>query len=295
MKKHLRPFRSNAEQPPPSTGPDNPFLNTGSGQAIEDPIMEILLPAPTGNDKYISGAGYMEALQLGAHKFPWFFEFQIATSEDITFSLKQGEISAIRRVLVAVLGGRPMHAISQRVPVSRSAVYKTLHRLYFFTELDDWTLWGLVRVWDVPSARIEPGTLPESYWIGKNTAPVICLLCHRVLEHVPLMDNREDCSIIETPREDMAETNDYTERIRGHLIAHFGMFGRPSANERRTNPWRVPDGGKRPRKIASRWIDLLEPTTVARANSHRNQVLPLLPERQLSESVVRKFYRDLLK
>ena len=121
-----------------------------------------------------------------------------------------------------------------------------------------------------------------------------CLLCHRVLEHVPLVDQREDFSIIETPRVDMSDRNDHVDRVRGHLIAHFPMFGRPPANERRTLPWRV-EGDRRPRQIARRWIDSLEVSAVAHANLHRNQVLPLLPERQLSGVEVRKFYRNLLE
>ena len=296
MRKHLRPPKGTAEQQPVTVGPTNPFLDAASPLDIEDPIVVTQLPTPTANGGYVSGRKYLEALQAGAHKLPWFFEFQIATSEDITFALKQGEIPAIRRVLVSVLGGRPMHAVANRVPISRSAVYTTLNRLYFSTDLTDWTDWGLVRIWDVPVPLIDIGTLPESYWIEKYTAPVVCLLCHRVLEHVPLSDIRGDFSIIETPRDEMEENNNYTERIRGHLIAHFGLFGRPPANERRSIPLRAPaKGEKHLRKIASRWIDLLEPTTVARANAHRNLVQPLRPDRQLSESEVRKFYRDLLK
>jgi hypothetical protein len=290
----MRQLRRTNEAAPPPSKAVNPFLQVDANPHIEDPILKIDIPTKGSGSEDISGAKYLKTLQTGAHRFPWFFEFPIATSEDIKFALKQREVSAIRRVLASVLGGRPMHAIAKRVPVSRSTVYNTLNELYFSSDLDTWTQWGLVRVWDIPAAPIIFGTLPDGYWIEKYTAPVICLLCHRVLEHVPLVDQREDFSIIEIPRENMAENNNHTEMVRGHLVAHFPMFGRPPANERRTLPWRV-TGNKVPRRIAKRWIDSLEQTTVAHANQHRNQVLPLLPERQLSEVEVRKFYRGLLE
>ena len=294
MKNHLRRLLRTKDNPLPPIESVNPFTDVGHEAHIGDPILKIDLPIQQTGSEYISGTNYLKALQAGAHQFPWFFDFPIANAEDIKFALKQDEIPAIRRVLVSVLGGRPIHAVAKRVPVSRSAIYNTLNRLYFLTDLDTWTLWGLVRVWDIPITPTEFGTLPDGYRIEEYTAPVICLLCHRVLEHVPLIDQREDFSIIETPRVDMSVGNDHVDRVRGHLIAHFPMFGRPPANERRTPLWWV-EGDRRPRRIARRWIDSLEVSAVAHANGHRNQVLPLLPERQLSEVEVRKFYRNLLE
>ena len=278
-----------------ATNSVNPFFEKTQDQVPDDPIIEVDLryKALTRNT-YLSGQIYMKRLQAGAHNFPWFFEYPFAPPEDIVFALSERNIPAIRRVLVAFLGGRPIKSVAERIPVSRTAVYKTLTWLYYNSDLRDWTLLGLVRVWDIPMTKIEFGTLPMSYTIEQYSAPTVCLLCHRVLQHVPIMDQREDYSVVETPREGFEDLNDQTNRIRGHLIAHFPMFGRPPANERRGLLLRAPTNGRAPRRIAGRWIDQLEKITVATANMQRNRVRPLLQNRELSEVEVRKFYRELI-
>lgn len=272
----------------------NPFFKEPE-EVPPDPIIEVDLRYKSRvKNRQLPWRIYQERLQSGAHSFPWFFEYPFATAEDIVFALGQRNIQAIRRVLVSLLGGRPMKAVAQRVPVSRSAVYKTLNWLYFSSDLRDWTSLGLVRVWDVPVPSIDINTIPDGYYVGKETSPTVCLICHSVLHHVPLNDQRRDCSLVETPREGLEENNNLTDRIRGHLIAHFPMFGRPKVNDRVQYPMFFDDPRGTPRPIANRWIDLLPEITVAIANMQRSQTIPLLPNGKLSEIEVRKFYRDLL-
>jgi hypothetical protein len=295
MEKHVNLQDQSRNENGLATRSVNPFLEETQEKVPDDPIIEVDLRYKARTKAtYLSGQIYLKRLQAEAHNFPWFFGYPVAPSEDIVFALSEKTVPAIRRVLIAFLGGRPIKSIAKRVPVSRSAVYKTLTWLYLVSDLRDWTLLGLVRVWDIPATKIEFGTLPPSYTIVPYSAPIVCLLCHRILQHVPLVDQREDYSVIETPRVDFEQDNVQTEHVRGHLIAHFPMFGRPRPNERRSISLYRPKDGSTARRSAHRWIDLLEEITVAAANGQRNQVRPLLPGRELTEIEVRKFYRDLM-
>ena len=83
------------------------------------------------------------------------------------------------------------------------------------------------------------------------------------------------------------------ERIRGHLIAHFLLPGRPEPNKGictsfgwlSTNP---------EKHVATLWSDQVDPVANAAVHTHRWLTQPVVLGRPPTEDQVRAYYRALL-
>jgi hypothetical protein len=238
---------------------------------------------------------YFRAVSTAALLFPWFGDFHIAPKEGIAYELRQRTIPALRRVLVAYLGGRPMTDAAERVPTSRRTMYKILRGVIYGgrADIDTWTEFGLIRVWDLPEVELYWADFGNGIRFEKDQAAIICLLCHRLIGHTFLHKRLYDSALIEEVDGRIKYGSEEHERIRGHMIAHFHLGGRPWPNEHFDSAfgwWSAIPGAT----LASRWLDEVDPIVNGIVPTHIGLTAPVMAGRSPTEGRVREYYRELL-
>jgi hypothetical protein len=286
----MKLFRLKQERKSLPGVPNNPFSDR---KELGKEIIELDLEAEP--EALSDPDAYFRAVSTAAQRFRWFGEFHIAPSRGIDYELRRKTIPALRRVLIAYLGGRPMPSVANRVRTSRRTVYKVIHRVIYhsFSDLDTWSELGLIRIWDLPEVEFRVTQLQNYIWFPEDHAAVICLLCHRLIGHIVLEERLYNSSLIEGNDRRIQYVSRENQRIRGHLIAHFHLDGRPWPNER----WETPLGlvSRNPGKwIANRWIDQVDPLATGTANNHRRLLTPVIEGGSPSGDEVREYYRNLL-
>jgi hypothetical protein len=188
-----------------------------------------------------------------------------------------------------------MEAVAKRVPTSRRTVYKTIEREIYspYGDLDSWSELGLIRTWDLPQVWFIGIDLEEYFIFEEECAVVVCLLCHRLVGNVALHDRLYDLSIVAKINGRFEAFSSRTERIRGHLVAHFYFGERPTPNQR---TMLVYDSGNRLQIHTTRggWMDHVSPEVAGIAGSHQERILPVTELGVPTESEVREHYRGLL-
>ena len=284
-------FQRKQEQNEPHQPVNNPFSKRNEPRSLRIELDLVALPRALED-----ADEYSRALTLGAEKFPWFGDFHIAPARGISYELRKRTIPGIRRVLFSFLGGRPMTAVAKRVPTSRRTTYEVVRRaIYNYScDIELWTDLGLIRVWDIPLTDMWLAELPNNIAYQENSPPVICLMCHRLIGHIAVYERSYDSSLVENFRVPVEHGTPQVEDIRGHLIAHFLLDGRPWPNESWNSVFgwfsQVPG-----RKVANRWMDQVDPRAAGTAYNHRNLTLPVTGDQSPTEDEVREYYRDLLE
>jgi hypothetical protein len=273
---------------------ENPFTGGESTEYPGPGRVELEFPGSRGEP--LETERYLEILQEGAKRFPWFHELEFEPSDDIRFALSEKTIPAIRRVLIAFMGGGTRREAAARVPMSRSAFYKTIRReIYFGGDTRDWIDLGLLRGFDLPVIEVDMDI--ESmfpYWCPEDV-PQICTLCHRVAGFIPMEFRNYDFTIINDFGENPNRLWYQEEVIRGHLIAHFGLWARPRANDSFEGLLGYRESVSENRRAARRWDLVLDPVAITAAYKNQNKVLPVVDGRQPTEMQLRRFYRNLIK
>lgn len=287
----MKLFGRKREQPTQFHVPDNPF------SSLAEPgrkTIEFDLGAEP--DALIDPDSYFRAVSMGVQRFPWFGEFHIAPARGIEYELRRRTLPGIRRVLVSFLAGRPMSSVARRVRTSRRTVYSIIRLEIYdgYNDIDRWADLGLIKMWDVPEILFDTTRLPNGIWFVEGFAPVICLMCHRLIGHVPASDRRYDSSFIEGTENRLQTDSDQYERIRGHLIAHFDLYGRPTPNESFETPFGLLS--RNPGKyVATRWLDRVDHVAIGAIWENVNSTLPMIGEASPTEDEVREYYRNLLE
>ncbi|MDG0866405.1 hypothetical protein [Candidatus Lucifugimonas marina] len=286
----MKLFRRNHEQINDEPQPNNPFLRH------KDPeTLHIHLDLEAEPNALEDPDSYSRAITTALHQFPWFSQFHIASVQGIDYELRRKTVPAIRRILFSYLAGRPMEAVAKRVPTSRRTVYKTIEREIYspYGDLDSWSELGLIRTWDLPQVWFIGIDLEEYFIFEEECAVVVCLLCHRLVGNVALYDRLWDSSVVADISGRFEAFSYRTERIRGHLIAHFYFGERPTPNQQ-TMIGYGPSNHLRLYTERGGWMDHVAPEVAGIAGSHQDLILPLTESGTPTESEVREHYRGLL-
>lgn len=199
-------------------------------------------------------------------------------------------------MLIAFLGGGTRRVAAERVPISRSVLYKVIRReFYFGGYFETWWDLGLIRGYDVPIVEVEIEIESMFRQSSPDDLPVICNMCHQIAGFVRMDERNFDCSIVNNFEELSTHPGLYEEVVRGHLIAHFGLWDQPQANRSYSGLMGYPESVSKNRRAARRWGMSLDPTAVTVAYDSRNKILPLVDGTQPTEIQMRRFYRKLIK
>lgn len=199
-------------------------------------------------------------------------------------------------MLIAFLGGGTRRVAAERVPISRSVLYKVIRReFYFGGYFETWWDLGLIRGYDVPIVEVEIEIESMFRQSSPDDLPVICTMCHQIAGFVRMDERNFDCSIVNNFEELSTHPGLYEEVVRGHLIAHFGLWDQPQANRSYSGLMGYPESVSKNRRAARRWGMSLDPTAVTVAYDSRNKILPLVDGTQPTEIQMRRFYRKLIK
>lgn len=284
----MRYFRKNHDEKPTSPVPKNPFPS-----AVE-PGPRIIEFDPGPDPGIFSDAeDYISAIEAGARQFPWFSEYRVAPADGIAHELRRRTVPGLRRVLFSYLGGRPMKQVANRIPTSRRSVYQHIKGAVYFGDIHGWNELGLIRLWATPKFKVDPNVLLPDGWLDEDHTPVICLMCHRSVGHIKLWERPHDSSLLEAADIQYEYGSRAEEEIRGHLISHFFLGGRPKPNEswETVLGWISYNPGK---YLARRWLDQVDPVAITTAHDHRRLTLPVVDGRPPTEDQVRAHYRALL-
>ena len=287
-------FNSKDSANPSESQAENPFVEAVDQQFPGPGRVELEFPVTQG--KKVTPERYLEVLQEGAKEFAWFHEFEFESSDDIRFALREKTVPAIRRVLLAFLGGGTRREAAARVPMSRSALYKVIRReIYFGGVIESWTNLGLIGGWDIPLIEVDAQFSDLFQDRSPEDVPHVCMLCHRIAGFIPMETRNFDFTIINETREILPYPLTEEEVIRGHLIAHFGLWDRPRANRSYPGLLYYLTSVSKNRRAAQRWDLVLDPIAITAAYDHRNTILPVVDGRTPTEMQMRRFYRNLLK
>ncbi|MBT3995114.1 MAG: hypothetical protein HOF01_04880, partial [Chloroflexi bacterium] len=250
----MKLFRRNQEEIIDDQPSNSPF-----SRHKEPGAQHIYLDLAAEPDALDDPDSYSRAIATAVHQFPWFSQFHIAPAERIDYELRRKTIPSIRRVLISYLAGRPMTTVAKRVPTSRRTIYKSIEREIYsaYGDLDSWTELGLIRVWDLPQVSFGETDFERSTSFEEECAAVACLLCHRLIGYVVLIDRLYDSAVIAQPNGRFRSYSSRNEKIRGHLIAHFFFGSRPVPNQRTMFDY---GSGGPPRLYIARggWMDQAE-------------------------------------
>jgi hypothetical protein len=286
----MKLFRQNHEQINDEPLSNNPFLRH------KDPdIRQVHLVLEAESIALEDPDSYSQAITTALHQFPWFSQFHLAPVHGIDYELRRKTVPALRRILVSYLAGRPMEAVAKRVPTSRRTVYKTIEREIYspYGDLDSWSELGLIRTWDLPQIPFYVTVLQEGFNYEEECAVVVCLLCHRLVGNVVLHDRLYDSSIVAQINGRFEAFSYRSERIRGHLIAHFYFGERPTPNQQTMIGY---DSRDRLQLYTAKggWMDHVALEVAGIAGSHQERILPVTESGTPTESEVRDHYRGLL-
>lgn len=243
---------------------------------------------------------YWKALPTVADQLPWFGEEPYSPAKTVSREeLKSRTLPSIRRVLVSFQVGRPIVDIAGRVPCSRRSVYEILDELFYRwnRNLATWIELGLIAIWDGPEISFDPMLEPESEQFWEDAAPVFCMLCHRLIDHVRL-DSRDYDSTLVQPGDGryMAGGEDQAKAL-GHLISHFYLGGRPEPNEPNALLDRayIVFSGFYGKPNANRWRDRVPGGAIYESQKWKRQPPPPVFQGKspTRESVI-QYYRGLL-
>ena len=203
---------------------------------------------------------YFAGLEELSHSLPWFGMGEFAPVKEVTsYDIRKRTIPALRRVLISMLAGRPMSQVAARVPTTRRTVYKILSELIYRWENDlaNWIEIGLIAIWDGPEVRFSPLELPDKLWFSRGAAPVLCLICHHLIDHVTLKRRHHDSSLIRPG--DGRYYSDWGDHdpAQAHLIVHFYLGGAPKPNDNFFNRFNPRARRRGIRVIPERWIDFV--------------------------------------
>lgn len=273
-----------------SHDPENPFSNRK-----EPEPQRIELDLESEPMALLDPDAYFRTVRMAAQRFPWFGENYVAPAQGIGDEIKRRTMPGLRRVLVSYLAGRPMSSVAARVPTSRRTAYQIIRRVIYsgWGDIDTWTELGLIRIWDIPEVKFDSTLVYPEPWFKEDAAPAICLACHRLIGHAVLTERLYDSSFIENNDRRIEFGTDETERIRGHLIAHFHFDGRPAPNESFETKWGwfSTNPGK---SVAQRWMDLVDPLANGTVEIHRRLTRPVVDGRPPTDEEIRRYYRALL-
>ena len=286
----MKLFQRNQEQNTAEQPPNSPFFRH---QDPENQLIPLDLVAEP--DALVDPDAYYRAVSEAAMGFPWFSQFHIARSQGIDYELRRKTVPAIRRVLFSFLAGRPMTAVAGRIPTSRRTVYAVIEKEIYFAngDLDTWSELGLIRIWDLPQVAFGGIQLQDGITFEEDSAVVVCLLCHRPVGSVSLSDRLYDSSLVAPDSSQFELFSHRSERIRGHLIAHFFFGERPVPN-RQMMVDRSSGDGLRFYTARGGWMDRVEPMVAGIAGSHQELILPVTEDGSPTEGEVREHYRGLL-
>jgi len=243
---------------------------------------------------------YREVLRIVADQLPWFGKQPYSPAKEVSREeLKSRTLPSIRRILVSFQVGRPMSQIAARVPCSRRTVYEILDELFYRwnSDLRTWVDLGLIAVWDGPKVYFDHMTAPSSEGFWEDSAPIFCLMCHRVVDHVKLVDRLYDSTLVQRNDGRYQVGQRGHPKTQGHMIAHYFLGGRPEPNEpssSQENLYRMFSGfaGK---LNASRWRDRVPVGVVFETQRWAKQPpMPVSKGRMPTRESVIQYYRDLL-
>lgn len=247
--------------------------------------------------KYPVHPTYMEILNQGAMEFPWFHEYEFEGSKTVKQALKLRAPTAIRRVLLAYMGGGTKDEIAARVPTSKSTIFKIVRReIYGSTDARRLLELGLIRLWDVPVAKVEK-VIGASVDVVPDEMPVVCLVCHRVVSFIYALPRKHDFSLVNNPEEYWPEPESRQEAyIKGHLIKHFPFSRKLLAPNKSTYYEFLGRRSAVPgRKPAIPWFNLVEDAALSVALDDDHLFTPNVPGRIPTDMEVHRFYQQLLK
>jgi len=177
----------------------------------------------------------------------------------------------------------------------RRSLYKFIRDAIYewHSDVDTWTELGLIRIWDLPVVEFEPTQFPNNIWFRDYQAAVICLMCHRLIGHIVLADRMYDSSLILDTTGRIQYRTEGNQYLRGHMIAHFHLDGRPWPNEHTDSVfgwWSVIPGGD----VSKRWQDEIDHIAVVSVSNNLGLILPVIKGGSPTEDEVREYYRNLL-
>ncbi|MDA1280330.1 MAG: hypothetical protein O3B95_09890, partial [Chloroflexi bacterium] len=177
---------------------------------------------------------YREALRTVADQLPWFGQQPDSVAKKVSREeLKNRALPSIRRILVSFQVGRPISTIAARVPCSRRTVYEILDELFYRWngDLMTWIDLGLAAIWDGPKVDFDPMRVPSSEGFREDSGLVFCLMCHRVVDHVKLVDRLYDSTLVQRIDGRYQGSQFGHPKAQGHMISHYLLGGRPKPNE----------------------------------------------------------------
>ena len=187
-----------------------------------------------------------------------------------------------------------MSEVANRVPTSKRNAYKVIKMAIYdwWGWLDSWTRLGLIRVWDLPEIKLT-GSASHPLDYRPYSAPVICLLCHRLIGHIDIGERNFDSTLLEADDERLRSGDVNLDRIRGHLIAHFLLSGNPKPNRRYPTKFgyftAYPD-----REMAERWVDYVGATVIGLIPRNRSSIIPVVTGDVPTHDEVAVYYFNLL-
>ena len=191
-----------------------------------------------------SGEDYRQHLQTMIACLPWFGDEPFPASPEPPARDVLARRPAVRRILLAVLAGRPLSRAAQRAGCSVRLVYKVLaHVLYVASPeamVEEWARLGLIGILDVPGGQSGQALRGlHGAAIGGGEGVAVCLLCHRAIGDARIDDPAHDGRLVEVDDTGWAAFAlpwESVEAAHTHLILHFPLGPDPIASAGRE--WR---------------------------------------------------------